>query len=58
MTLLVVSGLTVMTWATRRKAYSGSSGRLTANTLGVAPFYFSDPASTNFPWRFYRGRLR
>jgi hypothetical protein len=24
---------------------------------GTNPFYFSDPAWTNFPWRFYRSRL-
>jgi hypothetical protein len=30
---------------------------LLTNTVSVSPFYFSDPAATNFPWRFYRGRL-
>ncbi|MEI6783873.1 MAG: immunoglobulin domain-containing protein, partial [Verrucomicrobiota bacterium] len=30
---------------------------LFTNTVSISPFYFSDPASTNFPWRYYRGRL-
>jgi sugar lactone lactonase YvrE len=30
---------------------------LSTNTVGGSPFYFSDPAWTNFPWRFYRARL-
>jgi hypothetical protein len=30
---------------------------LFTNTVGGSPFYFFDPASTNFPWRFYRARL-
>jgi sugar lactone lactonase YvrE len=30
---------------------------LFTNTSAGSPFYFSDPASTNFPWRFYRARL-
>jgi len=30
---------------------------LFTNTVVGNPFYFSDPASTNFPWRFYQGRL-
>jgi uncharacterized delta-60 repeat protein len=28
------------------------------NTLGTGPLYFSDPASGNFPQRFYRARLQ
>ena len=31
---------------------------LATNTLGNGPFYFSDPASGNFPQRFYRARLQ
>jgi hypothetical protein len=30
---------------------------LFTNTVGGTPVYFFDPASTNFPWRFYRARL-
>jgi sugar lactone lactonase YvrE len=30
---------------------------LFTNTANGSPFYFSDPAWTNFPWRFYRARL-
>jgi hypothetical protein len=30
---------------------------LFTNTVVGSPFYFSDPGSTNFPWRFYRGRV-
>jgi sugar lactone lactonase YvrE len=30
---------------------------LFTNTANGAPFYFFDPAWTNFPWRFYRARL-
>ena len=30
---------------------------LYTNTATGNPFYFSDPAWTNFPWRFYRARL-
>ena len=30
---------------------------LFTNTAGGNPFYFCDPASTNFLWRFYRARL-
>ena len=30
---------------------------LFTNTVGGNPFYFCDPAWTNFPWRFYRARL-
>ena len=30
---------------------------LFTNTVSVSPFYFSDPTATNFPRRFYRGRL-
>lgn len=26
------------------------------NTLGSGPFYFSDPSTAAFPWRFYRAR--
>ena len=32
--------------------------RLQTNTLGLDPFYFSDPGCTNFSWRFYRARLQ
>ena len=31
---------------------------LSTNTLGNGPLYFSDPASGNFPQRFYRARLQ
>ena len=31
---------------------------LQTNTLGSGPFYFSDPATSAFPWRFYRARAR
>ena len=31
---------------------------LATNTLGDGPLYFSDPGTTNFPWRFYRARLQ
>jgi hypothetical protein len=31
---------------------------LATNTLGTGPLYFSDPASGNFPQRFYRARLQ
>ena len=31
---------------------------LATNTLGAGPLYFSDPASGNFPQRFYRARLQ
>ena len=27
------------------------------NTANGNPFYFFDPAWTNYPWRFYRARL-
>jgi uncharacterized delta-60 repeat protein len=30
---------------------------LGTNLLPSGPLYFSDPAATNFPWRFYRARL-
>jgi hypothetical protein len=30
---------------------------LFTNTANGSPFYFHDPAWTNFPWRFYRARL-
>ncbi len=30
---------------------------LSTNTLGSGPLYFSDPAWTEMPWRFYRVRL-
>ena len=30
---------------------------LFTNTANGSPFSFSDPAWTNFPWRFYRARL-
>jgi hypothetical protein len=30
---------------------------LFTNTANGSPFYFYDPAWTNFPWRFYRARL-
>jgi uncharacterized delta-60 repeat protein len=30
---------------------------LQTNTLGSGPFYFSDPATSAFPWRFYRARV-
>ena len=30
---------------------------LFTNTANGSPFYFFDPAWTNFPWRFYRARL-
>jgi hypothetical protein len=30
---------------------------LATNLLGADPFYFSDPASTNYPQRFYRAVL-
>jgi sugar lactone lactonase YvrE len=30
---------------------------LCTNTANGAPFYFFDPAFTNYPWRFYRARL-
>ena len=30
---------------------------LSTNALGNGPFYFSDPAWTAMPWRFYRARL-
>jgi sugar lactone lactonase YvrE len=30
---------------------------LFTNIVGGSPFYFFDPAWTNFPWRFYRARL-
>jgi len=30
---------------------------LFTNTVGGSPFYFRDPASAAFPWRFYRARL-
>jgi hypothetical protein len=30
---------------------------LQTNTLGSGPFYFSDPATGAFPWRFYRARV-
>jgi len=30
---------------------------LFTNTANGTPFYFYDPAWTNFPWRFYRARL-
>jgi len=29
---------------------------LRTNTLGSGPFYFSDPGTAAFPWRFYRAR--
>jgi hypothetical protein len=31
---------------------------LLTNVTVNNPFYFSDSASTNFPWRFYRARLQ
>jgi uncharacterized delta-60 repeat protein len=31
---------------------------LATNAIGAGPLYFSDPASPNFPWRFYRARLQ
>jgi hypothetical protein len=31
---------------------------LQTNTLGGGPFYFSDPATSAFPWRFFRARAR
>ena len=31
---------------------------LRTNTLGSGPLYFSDPATSAFPWRFYRARAR
>jgi hypothetical protein len=30
---------------------------LSTNIVGGNALYFFDPASTNFPWRFYRARL-
>ncbi len=30
---------------------------LQTNTLGSGPVYFSDPATSTFPWRFYRARV-
>jgi hypothetical protein len=30
---------------------------LQTNTLGSGPFYFSDPGTGAFPWRFYRVRV-
>jgi hypothetical protein len=30
---------------------------LQTNTLGSGPFYFSDPGTGAFPWRFYRARV-
>ncbi len=30
---------------------------LQTNTLGSGPFYFSDPATGAYPWRFYRVRV-
>ena len=31
---------------------------LQTNTLGSGPFYFSDPVTGVFPWRYYRARAR
>ena len=45
---IVVEGSTdLMVWAP-----------LFTNIVVSNPFYFFDPASTNFPWRFYRARLQ
>jgi hypothetical protein len=30
---------------------------LCTNSANNNPFYFCDPAWTNFPWRFYRARV-